>query len=148
MAQVSRRFIKPEVQERIISLFLASIVLTGSKDAAANFIDDLLTPTEKIVLAKRLSIAYMLIEGYDYDVISDTLKVSRPTIGSVSIWLKLRGKGVRALISKIKRSESLRSIWHGIVESMADILTTSYGYKSKSGRELVKELRHFHQKPF
>jgi len=148
MAQVSRRFIKPKVQERIISLFLSSIVLTGSQEAAASFIDDLLTPTEKIVLAKRLSVAFMLLEGYDYESIKDTLKVSSPTIGNVSVWLKVKGNGVRATIRKIKRNESLQKIWNDIKESVADVLTTSHGYQSRKGRALVKELQRSHKKPY
>jgi len=148
MAQVSRRFLKPKVQERIISLFLSSIVLTGSQEAAVSFIDDLLTPTEKIVLAKRLSIAFMLLEGYDYDSIEDTLKVSRPTIGTVSVWLKTKGDGVRTIVKKIKRNESLQKIWNDIKESVADVLTTSHGYQSKEGRALVKELQRSHKKPY
>lgn len=148
MAQVSRRFLTPKVQERIISLFLSSIVLTGSQEAAASLVDDLLTPTEKIVLAKRLSVAIILLEGYDYDTIENTLKVSRPTIGNVSVWLKVKGDGVRAIVRKIKRNESLQKIWNDIKESVAEVLTTSHGYQSKEGRVLVKELNRSHQKPY
>ena len=148
MAQVSKRFIKPKVQERIITLFLSSIVLTGSREAAATFVDDLLTPTEKIVLAKRLSVAFMLLEGYDYESIKDTLKVSSPTIGNVSVWLKVKGDGVREIVRKIKRNESLKKIWNDIKESVAEVLSTSHGYQSREGRALVKELKQSHRKAF
>jgi uncharacterized protein YerC len=148
MAQVSRRFLRPDIQTRIYSLFLSSIVLTGSQAAAASFIEDLLTPTEKIVLSKRFSIAFMLLEGYDYDTIGSTLKVSKPTIGNVSVLLKARGNGVRSVIQKIKRTESLKSIWHEIEEAVAEVLTKSRGYQSKSGRILAQDLHRSHQKPY
>ena len=72
------------------------------------FLTDLLTPTEQVMLAKRLSIAILLTYECDYRTISETLKVSYSTIGNVANWLKLAGRGYRqalhAFIEKHKPS--------------------------------------------
>lgn len=65
------------------------------------YIFDLLTPTERIMLAKRLAIAAFLIEGLPYHAISEMLKVSTSTIGRVNLWLKTAGDGYRLVIEKI-----------------------------------------------
>ena len=125
MTQVSRRLVNKRIEERILSLFLAAIVLAQDKNLAASFIEDLLTPTEKVMLAKRFSIAFMLLEGYKYEVIEGTLKVSRATVGSVALWLKHKGEGIRKVREKIKRNEAMGKIWKEIKEGIVEILTGS-----------------------
>ena len=45
MTQVSRRFIKKDTEDKINNLFWESMAICGSKDLAAIFLNDLLTPT-------------------------------------------------------------------------------------------------------
>lgn len=148
MVQVSRRLVSKKVEERILSLFISSIVLCNSQDTAFSLIDDLLTPTEKIMLAKRFSIAFMLLEGYDYDTISRMLKVSYATIGSISMWLKIKGEGFRKIVGEIKRSESLKRIWEEIQEGIADVIASSPGQSWRNSKKLLWQFKQSHQKPF
>src|SRR3990172_11166533 len=94
MPQVSKRFIGKKTQDHIIKLFISGIALTKTENDAVSFLEDILTPTEKLMLSKRFSIAFMLMEGYDYDSIVDVLKVSRSTIGRVHWWLHTKVSGV------------------------------------------------------
>jgi len=72
-------------------------ILAGLKNSneVKEFLTDLLTPTEQVMLAKRLSIAILLTYECDYRTISEILKVSYATIGNVAKWLKLAGRGYR-----------------------------------------------------
>lgn len=91
-------------------LFWESISNLTNSQKAEEFFNDLLTPTEKIMLSKRLAIAIMLIKGYDYATIRSTIKVSPSTIGSISTWLKLSGSGYRKTVEKLLKRERVEKI--------------------------------------
>lgn len=128
MTQVSRRFLKRETEEKINNLFWESISLCPNKTSVAEFLDDLLSPTEKVMLSKRLTIAYLLLKGYPYDVINSTLKVSDPTIGKISLLLKLKGKGLRKALERAHK----RKLWRDFFEELADAALDIFG-KGKGG---------------
>ena len=124
------------------------MVFSDNKETAALFIKDLFTPTERIMLSKRISIAYMLMQGYDYDSITQVLKVSRATIGKVSNWLKEKGNGFRQIMNKIKRNEKVKRLLDDIHESFLDFLSQSKGQNwGRAKRELwLAKMKHV--KPF
>lgn len=148
MTQVSRRLITRKTEERILNLFISAVVLVQNPKSAVSFIDDLLTPTEKVMLSKRFSIAFMLLEGYDYNQIQSALKVSSATVGRVALWLKTKGTGVREVRSKIKNNESLKAIWDDIKDSFSELFLTSYGTNWKAGNQLLRQRKFEREKPF
>src|SRR3989338_864477 len=148
MSQVSRRIVNKKAQDKIFELFILSLVLSDSKETTTLFIRDLFSPTERIMLSKRISIAYMLIQGYDYDSISEVLKVSRTTIGKVSYWLKEKGKGFRQIIEKIKRKEKVKHILNEIEDSFLDILSTSKGQNWSRAKKQLWLNRIKNKQPF
>ncbi len=127
MSQVSRRLLNKETKNKIDSLLIESLTTFSSKEAVSDFISDLLTPTEKIVLSKRLAIAYLLIKGYSYNIIKSTLKVSSPTIGAISIILKNKGQGLRNAINKISQRRGVKNIFTEIGEIAIDLLGKGKG---------------------
>lgn len=148
MAQVSKRLITKKTEERILNLFISAVVLVQTPKSAISLIDDLLTPTEKVMLSKRFSIAFMLLEGYDYDQIQTALKVSSATVGRVALWLKTKGGGVREIRDKIKRNESLKEIWEDIKDSFAELFLTSPGMNWKAGHQILRQRKYEREKPF
>lgn len=130
MAQVSRRFINQRVKAKLNTLFTDCIARCRDQETTIDFLDDLLTKTEKIMLAKRMAIALMLLKGKDYQEIEVILKVSKATIWRIKIWLATKGNGFRKLLEDVikkdkekaeRRKELLRSaeednpIWVGPV---------------------------------
>ena len=101
MAQVSKRYLQKQVEERILDLFWTSLSSLLTKEKISIFLDDLLSPTEKLMLSKRLAIAFMLMKGYDYSTINNRLKVSNPTIWNVKMSLAYKGKGYKIAIEQI-----------------------------------------------
>lgn len=148
MTQVSKRVIQQKVQDRIFTLFVASILKCNSKEIAVALIEDLLTPTERIMLSKRFSIAYMLLKGYDYDSISEILKVSRTTIGKVSYWLKEKGSGMRTIIQKIQRDDSIRHILEEIQDSVAELAFSAPGQSWSTLKTMLWASRRARKKVF
>lgn len=101
MAQVSRRLISPVVQKKIQALFLDCVTRCQNQDIAASFIDALLTDTEKIMIAKRVAIALMILKGRTTEEIQDILKVSGQTVWTVRGWLAAKGSGYHALLKDV-----------------------------------------------
>jgi TrpR-related protein YerC/YecD len=121
MAQVSRAPLSKEVYERVFEIFFKTIVKITSKKEAESFFRDFLTPTEKIVLAKRLSIAILLTKNYDYETIRQVLHVSPPTIATVNRPLKYGGEGYKMIIGKLLREEEVKEVLINILGDFANL---------------------------
>lgn len=84
MSQVGRPFWKVDTEERIEQVFYDYLAIIRERDAAAEFVNVFLTPTEAVNLPKRLGIAILLTKSEDWRNIKDTLHVSTPTIARVA----------------------------------------------------------------
>ena len=107
---ISKRILDKDLENRIFELFIKTIVDLKDAQEVQDFLEDLISPSEKIMLVKRLAIAILLSKGYTYEAIDNTLKVSRPTINRVSFWLKHGKSGYQRAISGIvkqKKKEEL-----------------------------------------
>lgn len=120
MTQVSRYPISKAIADRIFEIFLKSLVKIHNQEEADQFISDLLTPTEKIMLSKRLAIALLLKKDYDYRAIQETIKVSAATVASVNMMIKYGSKGYINLLNKILKEEKLINLME---EAVSKILT-------------------------
>ena len=144
MAKVSRRLLDKELKERMFEIFWEAVAGLKTPQEAEKLFKDLLSPTEQIVLAKRLAIAVLLTKGYTYEAIDEILKVSRPTIMRVSFWLKHGGKGYQRVIEKILRKEKWEQFWDKVEEmllkisSPAKVGSARYRMKQEAGRKLYK----------
>lgn len=101
MAKFSRipKLSKEERQGLLIALCDALASIKNKKEAA-QFLADILSPQELEMIAKRLEIARLLIDGETYEVISDKIKVGFSTIARVNTWLTLSGEGFRLIIQR------------------------------------------------
>lgn len=98
---------KKERDELILD-FCYVISALSDVEKAAQLVKDLLSPQEAEMLAKRVKIAKLLIEGSDYDQIQKSLKVSHGTIARVSEWLKYSGDGYRFVAKRLNKIEKER----------------------------------------
>lgn len=139
MAQVSKYPISKQVADRIFDVFLKTFVEINNKEEANQFISDLLTPTEKIMLAKRLAIAFLLEKDYDYRRIQKIIRVSAPTITSVNTTRQYGSEGYRRLIGKILREEKLTEFFDKAVDAAVSPVA-AIDRKSGAWRYLKSEL--------
>lgn len=79
MTHVSKHKIDTRVERKIIEAFMRAIFSTTAARGKAR-VHSLLTPTERIMLAKRLAIIAMLERDHSYYRIGQTLNVSISTI--------------------------------------------------------------------
>lgn len=147
MTQVSKRVLQKKVEERIMDLFWTSLSMLSKKTEISLFLDDLLTPTEKVMLSKRLAIAFMLIKGYDYPSINERLKVSDQTIWNVKTSLVYKGKGYKTAISQIMSREKWEKFWQNLDNLFSEIFPPRYGTNWKEARRKQWEKRKQQEKP-
>lgn len=79
------------------------MTLLENKEQVKSFLKDLLTHTEMKMLAKRIQIAKMLLEGYSYQDIRNYVKVTDPTIAKISNILEMSGEGLRTAINYLQK---------------------------------------------
>jgi len=122
MSQVSKRLVAKDIEKRMEEILWDSSCSLRSSKNAKLFLSDLLTPTEKIVLAKRLAIAVLLSKGYDNEAIMGILKVSSSTVAKIK--LALGGEGYKMVLGKFLRKE----VWKEFLEGIDKIWYKMYPY--------------------
>lgn len=141
MTQVSRYPIHKDVEKRMFEVLRETVSDLRSFDEIDEFLTDFLSPVEKIMLAKRLSIAVLLHKGYRYETIAGILRVTPPTIATVSILLKYSGKGYKRAVEKIALSEKMNAFWEKIEDILAKIPPSKGSDWSYHRREYEKKKR-------
>lgn len=106
MTKVSRMPVQPpELMGVYIDNFWNAITLLETKTETKEFLRNILSHTEIKMVAKRLQIAKMLIEDYDYQTIKNEVKVTSNTIARISNELNTNGSGLKKIIDRIIRLE-------------------------------------------
>ena len=118
MSQVSRKYLPPKVSGQIFEMFISTLSSLSSRDAGSSFVEDLLSPTEQIMLGKRLAIAYMIKKGYSQRSIVGTLKVGLSTVNKISLTLKGKNNGYQLVVDRMLRVEKIRSFFDKIEEKI------------------------------
>lgn len=106
MTRISRIKVDPQHLHFFLNNFWNLITLLENKDQVKDFLKDLLTHTEMKMFAKRIQIAKMLLEGYNYQAIRKYVKVTDSTIARISNLLEIGGDGLKTSISYLQRIEA------------------------------------------
>ncbi len=141
MAQVSKYLVSDKIQQEIKSIFSETISLLSNKDEIVSFLEDFLSPTERIVLSKRITIALMLKKGYSYEMIKKLIKVSQPTVAAVNLKLKYSGKGYHRVLDKMIANQKINHIFNQIENFILNTLSRGKG----KGSGVWQEIRKKHQ---
>lgn len=145
MTQVSKYPVSKDIADRIFDVFIKTLIKIKDVQDAQNLAGDLFSPTEKIMLAKRLSIAFLLMKDYRYREISQLLKVSVSTISSVSKSLEFGNNGYKTILERISKEESLEDFFLNSAEKLLSIPAKS-SVGGGSWRYLLQETRKTKQK--
>ncbi len=139
MSQISKYPISKNVSDRIFNIFIKSLVKANSK-TAQKLVNDLFSSTERIMLAKRLAIAFLLMKNYEYREISKLLRVSLGTIASVNRSLSLGNSGYQIILESINKEEGLDKFFLDTADKLLSIPAKS-GMGSGSWRYLPDQVR-------
>lgn len=83
-------------------LYTAAGAVKG-RDATKAFLKELLTPSERIMLGRRIWIARLLLAGHTHAEIGEELEVGPNTIARVDKWLQKQMPGYRKAIAELEK---------------------------------------------
>ncbi|MFZ1075557.1 MAG: Trp family transcriptional regulator [Minisyncoccia bacterium] len=101
MAHVSRKKIKKQIAAELADQFLTFLTVARTKKDAHIFADELFSQTERVMLAKRLAIVILLVRGYSFTQVEESLGVTRQTV--VRIWKDIQSGGYRKIASYARK---------------------------------------------
>lgn len=112
--------IDPKEKYIVVSDMFEVISGLGSKKEIANFFLGLFTPSEALMIARRIQIAKMILDGYGYDDIRKKLKVGNNNIQQIDRWIHEDGLDFSNLIkSKVgKQNKKTKNSYN--TESLLD----------------------------
>lgn len=108
MVRNSRNPLPEEIFLKMYSLFFEIFNCYENKESFFELMNDLFTPAEKIMIAKRVGIIYLLIKKVDYRDISEILKVSTCTITHYAyIYNNRKSKIIEIIKSQLMKEKVL-----------------------------------------
>lgn len=88
MPQISRQSLKPEITEQLLEILTDAIAQANRERTTRALLDFLLTPTEKTMVAKRVTASLLLTKGANYEDIKKAIHLSQGTIAKIKLNLK------------------------------------------------------------
>lgn len=86
--------------------FYTMVSLLKNRDEVKNFLKDLLTLSEVVMISRRLHVAKMLMEGHSYEEIRRKMKIGVATITQVDRWLNNGFGGYKTIVRRHKGKEA------------------------------------------
>ncbi|OGE88384.1 MAG: hypothetical protein A3J07_01145 [Candidatus Doudnabacteria bacterium RIFCSPLOWO2_02_FULL_49_13] len=106
---VKNRLTKQQ-QEGLLIKLARAVASVNRAEEGAKFLRDLLSEPEVFMLARRLQIAELLMDGLTYEQIREELNVGYNTIAKVQTWLELYGDGYRTVINRTIKNKVEKNI--------------------------------------
>lgn len=106
MVRNSRLPLSQDLLEKLFDLFFEVIGKKTSKDEFKKVMIDLLSPAERIMLAKRVTIVYLLMKKIYYHNICERLKVSPSTVAKFALLME-KSEGIVPTFKKIVKIEKV-----------------------------------------
>ena len=105
MVQLSKRKVKPEAMDKMVSLLFDVLGRQGDQNCFNIIIDGLFSPIEKIMIAKRVAIFFLIIKGEEWKTIRDIVKVSMASVSKCQMVLKNNSEMQCTLNTLISKKE-------------------------------------------
>ncbi|MFA6047882.1 MAG: YerC/YecD family TrpR-related protein [Parcubacteria group bacterium] len=102
MSKVKAHLVDKKIKNKIIDEFFEIISDLKNKKESSGFLNGLLTDSEVLMIARRIQIAKMLLDGNDYETIRKKLKISLYNISRIDRWLRGDEGRLMLIIGKVK----------------------------------------------
>ena len=130
MSQVSKRILPKVIEERLFENLWETFASINNTNQVKLFLQDFLSPTEKVMFAKRIAIAILLKKNYDFRSISSLLKVSTTTVNNIYKLLNLKSKSYNLLIEKYNKRKTTKELFQELER---------YFYRLNPGKHFLEE---------
>lgn len=106
--RISKKPLSEKMLIKIYKLFFEVISRFNDQTDFYEIFNDILYLTEKIMIAKRVAIIYLLIKGINQDDIADTLKVSSATVSRYyALFYQKESKIIQILKTMVTKENTL-----------------------------------------
>ena len=99
-----------KLKKKCLDVFFRATEHSKSKNNVKQFLNDILTESEKIMAGRRILIAAKLLKGQSNESIINELGVGKDTVYRVKKWLGGRHKGIEKIVEKVKKTIRPRRI--------------------------------------
>ncbi len=143
MSRISKHPNEEIVENKVSNIFINSIKNINQTEDVVSFLNDLLSPQERVMLAKRIGVAYLLLNGnYTYDDIKKALRVSQGTIAKIHAVFALQGEGYRKTLGNMLRRKALKTVLAEAMEGLTPLPSKGKNWGEwKKARRLAKRKR-------
>jgi len=114
MPQVSKRYIPEEKLRRIFDLFFSLIVSLKDKNEAENVLAEFLTPTEKVMIAKRITCFYLIYKKVSASQIANSIKLSTSTVTHLTYVFE-NSKWIKKFLTKRLTQEKIKNFLEDVL---------------------------------
>lgn len=121
MSQVSKVKLDKELEHELYKQFWYSLAKINNSAKSSDFFSDMLTDTEKLMLAKRFAAAILIIRGKSPTEIRSAIRLAYSTIGSISSWVKNAKPATKNILEGLSKEKNLDSVFDKIDEILEAI---------------------------
>jgi len=118
MPRVSERKLDPAIQDKSLKLLYHTIGELDSQ-TSRKVLKALLTPEERLMLAKRISAILMISAGYNYKQLDKVLRLVPVTTLKIKKQIKANQKIFRDLLSSLNKQETVRGFYREVKERVS-----------------------------
>jgi len=119
MVHLSRFPVDSQKLNKIFTLLFEIISYPDDKEEFTKLIKNIISPSEQIMIAKRIAIIYLLIKGVENTEISEYLKVSSATVAKFNLLFYEKESALIPVISDLLRKEKVSNFLDNV---FADLL--------------------------
>lgn len=125
MVQISKGKLSEAILFKLFELFFQIVGKKNKKEEFLKVINDLFSPVERIMIAKRIAIIYLLLKKIDQTTIRHVLKVSSSTVAKYSLLIE-KTTGITEEFNKLLRKEK-------IARFLEDLYHDFFSYPGRPG---------------
>lgn len=112
MPRVQPKTIPPKERMKLLDELWIMIALLETRGEVKSFFKDLLSETEAVMIARRIQIAKLLLQGKSYEQIAQQLHASHLTIAGIQRWLQGGFGGYEKLVPRLEKELQRREMSH------------------------------------
>lgn len=121
MVQISKKILDKELESELFKQLWHSLGRINSSTRASDFYSDLLSYTERLMLAKRIATAILITRGKNMTEIRGSLNVSFSTVTNVNSWVKNAKPETKKLLENISKEKGWKLVFDKIDELLGNI---------------------------
>lgn len=128
MPQVSKIKLDKKTERKLSALLTLILSKINKEPEMDYFLASLMTPTEKLMLAKRIAAVVLINQGLNDSQIASSLHLTRVTVAKLRYFREARGEGY-SIVFKILRNQKIGKEVQQLLIELArySVKAVSYG---------------------